>query len=131
MTNRTVNLNKLASELCGEMPKVRVRVMPVNYHEVGSTEVAKTQLLLQIRPTDRKIGKGLPKGEVLFDLKTRADRGTKRFVIPEGMFEDVALAGGKFLANTTKHGWISLAVVESIPSEIGKAAPAGASVTDK
>lgn len=113
-----VNLNKLASELCGENTKVRIRVQDGEF---------------QIRPTNRVEGKNLPKGEQLVELKSRADRGTRRFALPAGMEMQVTKM---FRAEVRKSGWIGLVSLtqqerEALTGPVGKAQPAAASVTSK
>lgn len=113
MANKTVNLNKNASALCGENSKVRVRIQDG---------------VLQILPTNRVCGKALPKGEILIDLreKKQAVRAL-RFTIPA---ESVG-ALATFECKTGKHGWISLVGCEKAVQVPGQPAPAGGSVSDK
>jgi hypothetical protein len=92
---KTVNLNKNASALMGEATKVRIRVLD------GT---------LQVRPTDRKSAVGLPKGEMLAELriKKQAVRAL-RFTIPSEVAEAANVGDGlQFLTVTGKHGWIAL-----------------------
>lgn len=116
MAKATVNLNKMASALVGEATKVRIRV-------VGDE--------VQILPTNRVKGNNLPKGEQLIDLKVRADRGTKRFTLPEGMHLEL---GSKFRTKPRKHGWLALVEYDDrfdTPSLPGVPDESGASITAK
>ena len=93
--SKTVNLNKNASALMGSASKVRIRAIDG---------------VLQIRPTDRKSAAGLPKGEILADLreKKQAVRAL-RFTIPDAIADSVMVQSGvQFLTVTGKHGWIAL-----------------------
>jgi hypothetical protein len=92
---KTVNLNKNASALMGTATKVRIRVLD------GT---------LQVRPTDRKSAVGLPKGELLADLrlKKQAVRAL-RFTIPSEVADAAGIGTNiQFLTETGKHGWIAL-----------------------
>lgn len=112
----TVNLNKMASALVGEATKVRIRMVDSE---------------IQILPTNRVKGNNLPKGELLVDLKTRADRGTKRFTLPQGMELEL---GGKFRTKPRKHGWLALVEYDDrfdTPSLPGVPDEAGASTSAK
>jgi hypothetical protein len=111
---RTVNLNKMASALIGENTKVRVRMADTG---------------LQIRPTTRGTAVGLPKGEVLVDLreKKQAVGGTFRFTLPE-TFGDLK---GTFQVTPVKHGWIQITSCDAPVLVPGKPQPAGGSVSEK
>lgn len=95
MANKTVNLNKNATALMGSATKVRVRI---------------NEGVLQVRPTDRKSAVGLPKGEILVDLREKKQAvRSLRFTIPAEVAEAGMVAEGvQFLTVTGKHGWIAL-----------------------
>jgi len=120
--SKMVNLNKNASALIGTSAKVRVRVL-------GG--------MLQILPTNRVKSINLPKGEMLAELKVRADRGTVRFQMPAvaDLNELDGAEGAKFNIVQGKHGWLTMVNVteaaELLKTPIGQAAPAGASITAK
>ena len=121
MANKTVNLNKNASALMGASTKVRVRLQ---------------DNVLQIRPTDRKSATGLPKGEILIDLREKKQAvRSLRFTLPAAMAEIAGVgAGVQFLTITGKHGWISMraATAEELAAgAVGQPKPAGGSVSDK
>jgi hypothetical protein len=129
----TVNLNKLASELVGLNTKVRVRLVE---REVQVNEIFTTTMFeLQIRPTTRGTAIGLPKGEMLIDLRNKKQGSgtTKRFTLPvfRSFTERKALPLGNFSVTPTKHGWLVLAVCDTPVLVPGKAQPAGGSVSDK
>lgn len=115
----TVNLNKMASALCGENTKVRVRM-------VGD--------VLELRPTNRVEGKNLPKGEVLVELREKKQAvPAKRFTLPKGMELQVSRM---YRAEVRPRGWIAMIPMTAEEREIalipgGGAKPAGASVTEK
>lgn len=113
MANKTVNLNKNASALCGLNTKVRVRVQDG---------------ILQILPTNRVSGKALPKGEILIDLreKKQAVRAL-RFTLAEDLAGDLST----FECRAEKHNWISLVGCEKAAQVPGQPAPAGGSVSSK
>lgn len=116
---KTVNLNKMASALVGEKSKVRVRIRDG---------------VLQFLPTDRVKGINLPKGEVLIDIKARADRGTKRFTLSDELAAQAMVATGvQFLSIAGKHGWVTMraAAPGEIETKVGQVAPAGGSVSAK
>jgi len=121
-----VNLNKMASALCGENEKVRIRM-------VGDE--------LQIRPTNRKSATNLPKGETLVDLRRKSQGGNPeavrgmRFTLPKEMEMQVTRM---YRAEERSHGWIALVEVSAADSawvklgtKPGEARPAGASVSDR
>jgi len=116
----TVNLNKMASALCGDNTKVRIRM-------VGD--------ILELRPTNRVEGKNLPEGEMLVDLKTRTDRGTKRFTLPKNL---EFLVSRMYRAEVRPRGWIAMVPMAADDTDYAKFCvkkigfqPAGASVTKK
>ena len=120
---KTVNLNKNGSALMGEATKVRVRV------NAG---------VLEIRPTDRKSAVGLPKGELLVDLRVKKQAvRALRFTLPDEVAEAAMInTGVQFLTVTGKHGWIALrgATAEELALYNSKAAgpkQSGGSVTAK
>lgn len=120
---KTVNLNKNGSALMGEATKVRVRV------NAG---------VLEVRPTDRKSAVGLPKGELLVDLRVKKQAvRALRFTLPNEVAEAAMInAGVQFLTVTGKHGWIQLIGSDNkITKEkwisFGSPYPAGGSVTSK
>lgn len=123
MANKTVNLNKNASALMGNATKVRVRLQ---------------ENVLQIRPTDRKSATGLPKGELLIDLreKKQAVRAL-RFTLPATVAEIAGIGAGiQFLTETGKHGWLTLRAAtadEQAALKVvgGGPKPSGGSVSDK
>ena len=121
--SKTVNLNKNASALMGDNKKVRVRVQDG---------------VLQIRATDRKSATGLPKGELLIDLREKKQAvRSLRFTLPAEVAEAAMIQSGvQFLTVTGKHGWISLR--GATPDEQaalkvvgGGPKPSGGSVSDK
>lgn len=121
--SKTVNLNKNASALMGAATKVRVRLQ---------------DNVLQIRATDRKSATGLPKGELLIDLreKKQAVRAL-RFTLPAAMAEIAGIGAGiQFLTETGKHGWLTLRAAtadEQAALKVvgGGPKPSGGSVSDK
>lgn len=119
---KTVNLNKNGSALMGDATKVRVRV------NAG---------VLEVRPTDRKSAVGLPKGEMLVDLRVKKQAvRALRFTLPNEVADAAMIgAGVQFLTVTGKHGWIRLSGSDKITKEnwisFGSPYPAGGSITDK
>lgn len=123
MANKTVNLNKNATALMGDATKVRVRV------NAG---------VLEVRPTDRKSAVGLPKGELLVDLRVKKQAvRALRFTIPAEVADAAMIASGiQFLTVTGKHGWIALRGAaeheQILLKTVGNGPkPSGGSVSDK
>lgn len=84
----TLTLNKGALEFFGAASKARVQL-----REDGA---------LRIRPTARKSGVNLPKGEKLVDIARKGD--TARIVV-----EGVELSEGNLGLAADKYGWMALA----------------------
>lgn len=83
----TLTLNKQALEFFGAAEKVRVQVRDG---------------LVRIRPTSRKSGVNLPKGEKLLTLVRKGDTGR---VTVEGV---EGLQAGNLAATADKYGWLAV-----------------------
>lgn len=84
----TLTLNKQALEFFGDAEKVRVQVRDG---------------VVRLRPTARKSGVNLPRGEKLLSLARKGDTGRVEVEGVEG------LSAGNMAATRDKYGWLAIA----------------------